>query len=589
MAVMAEQAKQRTPGFILVRRLVKNYLRPYFRMLTLALGFMLLASGMTAVFAGLMEPVMDKVFVAGQKHLILPLGLSVFVCFIITGTATYLHTILMNKIGQGVVSDIQKDLFAKFMLLDLAFFQRHPSGQLLSRVVNDVAMMRSSVADSLTGIGRSLITLICLIAVMFYQDWKLTLICLTVFPVAGGVLTYVGKRLRKISGNIQQEIALLSSHLSQIFQGIRQVKVFGMEAHENRRAGEAIDRVRRLMIKAVRVGTISVPVNEILVGMAIFAMIIYGGYQIADGNTTVGSLISFITAFGLAFEPMRRLAKLNNTLQMGLGCADRVFEMMDQNPDIIDRAGAIALPHTPPEIRFENVSFAYQDSDGAALNHISLTIPSGKMTALVGPSGGGKSTIMNLIPRFYDVTGGVISIGGTDIRDLTLQSLRGAIAMVSQDITIFDDSARANIAYGRAGASDADIIAAARATEADGFIAAMPEGYDTRLGEDGTRLSGGQRQRLAIARAILRDAPILLLDEATSALDNEAEQAIQRSFSALQKGRTTLVIAHRLSTVQNADQIIVLDRGQIVEQGRHEDLLSRNGLYARMYQAGLKE
>lgn len=587
--MMADRVKSHTPDFILVRRLVKNYLRPYFRMLGLALAFMLLASAMTAVFAGLMEPVMDKVFVAGQKHLILPLGVSVFVCFVITGTATYIHTILMNKIGQGIVSDIQKDLFSKFMLLDLAFFQQNPSGQLLSRVVNDVSMMRASVSDSLTGIGRSLITLFCLIGVMFYQDWKLTLICLAVFPMAGGVLTYVGKRLRKISGNIQQEVALLSSHLSQIFQGIRQVKAFGMEAHENIRAGDAINRVRKLMLKAVRVGTITVPVNEILVGLAIFAMIVYGGHQIADGRTTVGSLISFITAFGLAYEPMRRLAKLNNTLQMGMGCAERVFDMMDQEPAIVNHPDAKILPHTPPEIRFENVSFAYRGSEGAALNGIMLSVPAGKVTALVGPSGGGKSTIMNLIPRFYDVTDGVITIGGMDVRDLTLESLRGAIAMVSQDITIFDDTARANIAYGREGASEEEIIAAARAAEADGFIMAMPEGYETRLGEDGTRLSGGQRQRLAIARAILRDAPLLLLDEATSALDNEAEQAIQRSFATLQKGRTTLVIAHRLSTVRNADQIIVLDRGRVVEQGRHDDLLSRSGLYARMYQAGLKE
>ncbi len=588
---MADQATaSRTPGFILVRRLVRNYLRPYFRMLGLALFFMLLASAMTALFAGLMEPVMDKVFVAGQKGLILPLGLSVFFCFIITGIATYLHTVIMNKIGQGIVSDIQKDLFARFMLLDLAFFQRHPSGQLLSRVVNDVSMMRSSVADSLTGIGRSLITLVFLIGVMFYQDWKLTLICLAVFPLAGGVLAYVGKRLRKISGNIQQEIALLSSHLSQIFQGIRQVKAFGMETHEKLRAADAINRVRKLMIKAVRVGTISVPVNEILVGLAIFAMIVYGGYQIADGKTTVGSLISFITAFGLAFEPMRRLAKLNNTLQMGLGCADRVFDMMDREPEIVNRAQARALPpDIAPDIRFDNVSFVYQDSDGAALRNISFSVPAGKVTALVGPSGGGKSTIMNLIPRFYDVTDGAITVGGADIRDLTLESLRGAMAMVSQDITIFDDTARANIAYGREGASEEDIIAAARAAEADGFIMGMPDGYDTQLGEDGTRLSGGQRQRLAIARAILRNAPILLLDEATSALDNEAEQAIRQSLSALQKGRTTLVIAHRLSTVQSADQIIVLDRGQIVEQGTHEELINRNGLYARMYQAGLKE
>lgn len=555
----------------------------------LAMAFMLMASAMTAVFAGLMEPVMDRVLVAGNRSMIFPLAFGILFCFVTTGICTYLHTIMMNKIGQGIVSDIQKDLFSRFMRLDLAFFQNHPSGQLLSRVVNDVAMMRSSVADSLTGIGRSFISLIFLVGVMFYQDWVLTLIALTVFPIAGGFLTHVGRRLRKLSGNIQQEIAFLSDHLSQIFQGIRQVKAYGMEAHENSRAYDAIDRVRRLMIKAVRVGTMSVPVNEILVGLAIFAIIVYGGFQIADGNTTVGSLISFITAFALAFEPIRRLAKLNNTLQMGLGCADRVFEMMDLEPSIRNNPGAVALKTAQPQILFEHVSFRYLNAETEALNKVSLTIPAGKVTALVGPSGGGKSTIMNLIPRFYDVADGRITIDGLDLRSLTLESLRLHIAMVSQDITIFDDTARANIAYGREGASEEDIIAAARAAEADGFISAMPDGYDTRLGENGVMLSGGQRQRIAIARAILRNAPILLLDEATSALDNESEQAIQKSFAELRKGRTTLVIAHRLSTVQNADQIIVLDRGQVAEQGTHEELIARQGLYARMYQAGLKE
>ncbi|MGZ9108698.1 MAG: ABC transporter ATP-binding protein, partial [Micavibrio sp.] len=306
-------------------------------------------------------------------------------------------------------------------------------------------------------------------------------------------------------------------------------------------------------------------------------------------NTTVGSLISFITAFSLAYEPIKRLAKLNNTLQMGLGAADRVFSMMDLTPAITSKPDAKTLQGAMPDIHFRDVAFAYQDADGQALHYVTFDIPAGKVTALVGPSGGGKSTIMNLIPRFYDVTAGRILVDQTDIRDLTLESLRGHIALVSQDITIFDDDARANIAYGRAGATEEEIVAAARAAEADGFIRAMPQGYDTKLGENGVKLSGGQRQRIAIARAILRDAPILLLDEATSALDTESEQAIQKSFAKLQQGRTTLVIAHRLSTVQNADQIIVLDRGKIVEQGRHEELIEKQGLYARMYQAGLKE
>ncbi len=579
-----------TPTLKLIKRLVGVYLRPYFRMLSAAMAFMLFGAAMTAGFAVLMEPVMDKVLVGKNASLILPFGLAIALCFTLSGLATYAHTVLMNKLGQNIVSDIQRDLFARFMILDLAFFHKNPSGQLLSRVVNDVSVMRNAVADSLTGIGRSLLTLILLVGVMFYQDARLAVIAFTVFPIAAFCVAYLGRRLRRLSGNIQDEIASLSDQLSQTFNGIRQVKAYGMEEYENKRAGTAINNVRRLILKAVRLGTLSTPINEALVGLALCGMIVYGGFQIMAGNATVGSLISFITAFSLAYEPIKRLAKLNNTLQMGLGAADRVFAMMDTMPSITNKLDARSLDEgSTPEIRLNNVTFSYDGADRPALDGVTLVAPAGKVTALVGPSGGGKSTIMNLIPRFYDVALGNVLVNGADIRDLTLESLRANIALVSQDITIFDDTARANIAYGRADATEEEIIAAACAAEADLFIRAMPQGYDTRLGENGVNLSGGQRQRISIARAILRDAPILLLDEATSALDTESEQAIQKSFARLQEGRTTLVIAHRLSTVQNADQIIVLDRGQIVEQGRHDDLIAKQGLYARMYQAGLRE
>lgn len=584
-----KSAVPHTPTLKLVKRLVGVYLRPYFRMLGAAMAFMLFGAAMTAGFAALMEPVMDKVLVGKNSSLILPFGLAIALCFTLSGLATYAHTVLMNKLGQNIVSDIQRDLFARFMILDLAFFHANPSGQLLSRVVNDVSVMRNAVADSLTGIGRSLLTLFFLVGVMFYQDAKLAVIAFTVFPIAAFCVAYLGRRLRRLSGNIQDEIASLSDQLSQTFHGIRQVKAYGMEEYENKRAGIAINNVRRLILKAVRLGTLSTPINEALVGLALCGMIVYGGYQIVAGNATVGSLISFITAFSLAYEPIKRLAKLNNTLQMGLGAADRVFAMMDTMPNITNKLDARSLDAGTPEIRLNNVTFSYEGAERPALNGVSLVAPAGKVTALVGPSGGGKSTIMNLIPRFYDVDLGNVLVNGADIRDLTLESLRGNIALVSQDITIFDDTARANIAYGRADATEEEIIAAACAAEADLFIRAMPQGYDTRLGENGVNLSGGQRQRISIARAILRDAPILLLDEATSALDTESEQAIQKSFAKLQEGRTTLVIAHRLSTVQNADQIIVLDRGQIAEQGRHDDLIAKQGLYARMYQAGLRE
>lgn len=579
---------ERASTFSLVKRLVSAYLRPYFGTLGLAVLFMVIGAAMASAFALLMEPVMDRVLVGGQTGLIVPLGVAIMLSFVINGAATYAHTVLMARVGLHVVADIQRDLFARFMDFDLAFFHKNHSGVLLSRIVNDVNVMRSAVSDSLTGMGKSLLTLIFLVGVMFYQDWKLALIACTVFPMAAAFVAWLGRRLRKISGNIQNEVADLSSLLSQTFQAMRQVKAFGMEAHESARAETAIMRLCRLAKKSIRVGTLSTPMNETLIGAALCGMIIYGGYQIVGGQTSVGSLMSFITAFSLAYEPIRKLAKLNNSLQIGLGAADRVFELMDQQPTILDPVSAQALGVALPDICFDHVSFAYDGADGPALEGVTFTAPAGKVTALVGPSGGGKSTIMNLIPRFYDVASGTVSVGGVDVRDAGMADLRAHIALVSQDITIFDDTVRANIGYGRAGANEDEIIAAARAAEADGFIRALPDGYDTRLGEHGVKLSGGQRQRIAIARAILRNAPILLLDEATSALDNESEQAIQRTLAALQAGRTTLVIAHRLSTVQQADCILVLDRGRVVESGRHDDLLARGGLYARMYQANLQ-
>jgi subfamily B ATP-binding cassette protein MsbA len=573
----------------LMKRLIRTYLKPHLGTLLLALCFMIIAATMTAAFATIIEPVMDQVLIAGNTNKIWGLGLGIFIIFFVRGVASYMDTILMNKIGQEIVAAIQKDMFSHFMNLDLKFFHKNPSGQLISRVVNDVDVLRNAVTSCLTGIGKSVITLILLIAVMFYQDWVLAIAAFTIFPFAAAFVAWIGRRLRKMSGDIQAGQANLSDRLSQIFQGIRLVKAYGMEDHEREAAGKFIQRVRSLIMKSVRIANLSTPVNETLVGLVVLGIIVYGGYQVAAGESTAGELLSFITAFTMAYEPMKKLARLNNSLQMGMGAAERIFDMLDTSADVQDTYDARQVRLQQPEIVFRDVSYQYEDDDKKALNNVSIVIPPGQVTALVGRSGSGKTTIMNLIPRFFDVTAGEIFIDGMSISDIALNSLRKNIALVSQDITIFDDTVWANIGYGKEGAFQDEIIKAAIAAEADEFIRELPHGYDTRLGEDGVSLSGGQRQRISIARAILRDAPILLLDEATSALDNEAERAIQQTLYELQQGRTTLVIAHRLSTVQNADQIIVLEEGHVVEQGRHDELISRDGVYSRMYNAGLHD
>jgi len=573
----------------LMKRLVKNYLIRYKGQIGLALVFMTMAAAMTAAVAQLMQPILDDVLNGKQTSLILPVGLAVLGVFIVRGLSTYAHTIIMNKVGQSIVADIQKDLFSHFMDLDLGFFHANPSGQLISRVINDVNVMRIAVSDTLTGFGKSILTLIFLTIVMFYQDWKLSIAAFTIFPFAAFFVATIGQRLRKVSSSIQKELGSLSDRLSQIFQGIRQVQAYGMEDFERQRSGKAIDSVKRLNIKSVRIGNLSTPVNEILVGFVFFGIIVYGGYEAAEGRMTAGQLGAFLAAFTLAYEPMKKLARLNNTMQTGLGSAERVFEMIDLPPAVKNAPDAVVLSENRPVIYFKDVNFQYEETDLRALEKINFSILPGKTTALVGPSGGGKSTVMNLIPRFYDVQSGNVEINGLDVRTLTVESLRSHIALVSQDITMFDDTIAANIAYGRKGANEENIIKVSKAAAAHDFIESFPEGYETRVGEGGVKLSGGQRQRISIARAILRDAPILLLDEATSALDNESEKLVQGALEKLQKGRTTLVIAHRLSTVQNADQILVLDKGQIVEQGQHKELMDMKGLYAKMYQTGLKD
>jgi subfamily B ATP-binding cassette protein MsbA len=572
----------------LVGRLARDFMRPHARHIILAFLLMGLAAGSTAGRAWLMQPVLDRIFVAREGSLLLVIAGGALALALVKGLADYGEAVLMTRVGQRVIADVQITLFARLMRADLAYFHANPTGTLISRFTSDAALLRGAAANVLAGIGKDAVTVVFLVGVMFYQDWLLALVSLFVFPLAIHPIVGIGRRIRRVTANTQAEIGQFTTLLNQTFQGARHVKAYGMEQYEERRAAGLIERLFALIDRGARTRSRASPMMETLGGTAIAIVILYGGHQVISGARTPGALFSFITALLLAYQPLKSLANLNASLQEGLAAAQRIFEVIDVEPTIRDRPGARPLRISGGEIRFDNVSFGYVPG-AVAIDGISLTIPAGRTVALVGPSGAGKSTILNLIPRFFDVGTGSIAIDGQDVRLVTLASLRGAIALVAQEVSLFDDTVRANIAYGRFGASMQEIEVAAQAAAADAFIRELPQGYDTLVGEHGIRLSGGQRQRIAIARAMLKNAPILLLDEATSALDSESERQVQTALRTLIRGRTTLVIAHRMSTVHLADLIYVIDRGVVVESGLHQELLSRNGLYARLYAMQLSE
>lgn len=566
-----------------MKRLWSYYILPYKGKILLSLFFMALSAATTAGLAKLMEPIIDDVFKSENVAALKIVSIAVFLLFVIKGIASYGESITMNYVGQRIIANLQIDLINKLLTCDLSFFHHTPSGVLISRCTHDVSLMRSVVSNTLTSFGKDLLTVIFLVSVMFYQDWLLSCIAFFVFPLAILPIVKIGRRMRKVSTNTQKENSFFMTLLNQIFQGARLVKSYAMEYYETKRAKEVIELLLSLIIKANRIKSIASPLMETLGGMAIVVVISYGGLQVIEGQNTAGAFFSFIAALLMAYEPMKRLANLNATLQEGLAATVRVFNILDQKPLIQNKPKAESIVIKKGTITFQDVSFSYI-SGKPVLENISFTIPAGKTIALVGQSGSGKSTLLNLIPRFYDVSQGIISIDGKSITDVTISSLRQNIGLVSQEITLFDDTVRANILYGRMDATEEEVIAAAKAAAAHEFIKKLPQGYDTPIGELGVRLSGGQRQRLAIARAMLKNAPILLLDEATSSLDTQSERQVQKALENLMKGRTCLVVAHRLSTIQNADVIYVMDQGAIVEQGSHQELLEQNGLYKALCQ-----
>ncbi len=566
----------------LVRRLTREYVRPHLWRIAAAILCMAIVAACTATFTQLIKPIVDQIFIDKNEAMLWPIAAGALAVFAAKGFASYGQGVLMSYVGHKIVAEIQERLYNRLIGADLSFFNRTSSGDLIARFVNDVNLLRNAVSKTLVGFGKDTLTALALVGVMFYEDWLLTLIAFLAFPTAILPIVRIGRRMRKVSGRTQVGVGHLTTLLDEGFQGIRYVKAYAMEAYEKSRAHMAIDAVFHLNYKAERTRNTLHPIMEILGGVAVVAVIVYGGYQVITEGKQPGSFFAFIMALLMAYEPMKRLARLNASLQEGLAAAARLFTLLDMEPEIKDAPDAKPLKITGGAIRFSHVDFSY-DSKSATLHDVTIEAPPGKTVAFVGPSGAGKSTVINLIPRFYDIAAGAVTIDGQDVRGVTLDSLRQSIALVSQEILLFDDTVRANIAYGRPGASEAEIAAAATAAGAAGFIAELPQGYETPVGPKGGRLSGGQRQRLAIARAMLKNAPILLLDEATSSLDSKTERQVQSALRDLMQGRTTLVIAHRLSTVVDADIIYVMDSGRVVESGSHAELLARGGTYARLH------
>jgi subfamily B ATP-binding cassette protein MsbA len=566
-----------------MRRLARESIRPYWRWIVLAFVFMALVAATTGLSAYLMKPVVNEIFVERNAAMLIPIAAAILGTFALKGFANYGQSVTMSYVGQRIITDMQHRLYAHITSLELGYFHATPIGSLISRFTIDIGMMRAAVSTAITGFGKDALSVVALVTVMFIQDWILALIAFVVFPIAVVPIARIGQRIRKVTANTQEEIGQFATILEQTFQGARVVKAYRMEEYEEGRVKAIAERVFALIMRATRIRSIASPIMETLGGVAVVLVILYGGFRVIEDALDPGSFFSFIMALLVAYEPVKRLANLNTALQEGLASADRVFALLDREPVVQERANPKTLAVTGGKIEFRDVAFSYENTDQQALDGLTLNVPAGKMAALVGPSGAGKSTILNLIPRFYDVARGAVLIDGHDVRDLSFESLRGAIGLVSQEIILFDDTVRANIAYGKQGASESEIVAAAKAAAAHDFIMDLPDGYDTEVGERGVRISGGQRQRLAIARAMLKNAPILLLDEATSSLDTESERQVQAALDRLTENRTTLVIAHRLSTVMNADVIHVIERGRVAESGNHAQLIARDGLYARLY------
>jgi len=571
-------------GFVLKdrhRRLIAMVKANWIR-LVLSMGCMLIMAGATSATAFLVKPVIDGIFLRKDMAMLKLLPLAVIAVYFVNGLSRYGEEYLMNHVGESIIRELRDKLYERIQGLPIAFFQEEKTGTLMSRITNDVHIIKTMVSSAVTSSLKDSFTIVGLTFVIFYRDWKLALIAMVVLPFAYFPIVELGRRTRKVSKGYQEAMAEMTSFLHETFAGNKIVKAFGAEAFEKSRFFKKTRRLFKLEMKTIKYRALTSPIMESLGGIGAALVIWYGGYKVIVGSSTPGTFFSFLAAVILLYGPVKKLAKINTQVQRGLAASDRVFDILEMESDIKETENPVTIPDGNHRVVFKEVSFKYQDD--LVLTKINLAAQEGEIIALVGMSGGGKTTLVNLIPRFYDVTSGSVAVDDMDIRDASIASLRRQIAIVTQEPILFNDTIRNNIAYGCTDASDECVQNAAKSAYAYDFIQGFPNGFETIIGELGGRLSGGEKQRLCIARALLKDAPILILDEATSSLDSEAESTVQKALENLMQGRTTFVIAHRLSTISYAHRIVVIVDGRIVEEGDQETLLSLKGEFYKLHQ-----
>ncbi len=563
------------------RRLLALIKDNWFR-LFLAMACMMVIALATSATAFLVKPALDDIFFNKDIKMLKLIPIVVIIIYLLRGLGMYGQTYLMNYVGESVIRRLRNSLYDHIQDLPISFFHKEKTGTLMSRVTNDVGVIKSMVSTAVTGALKDAFTIVGLTIVIFYRDWKMALFAFIVLPIAFIPVVEFGRRVRKVSTGCQEAIADLSSFLHETFAGNKIVKAFGMEPYEKKRFHEKALNLFKLEMKAVIASSLSSPIMEFLGGLGIAFIIWYGGSKVISGTSTPGTFFSFMAAVLMLYDPVKKLSGLNNAIQQGLAASDRVFDIIDRKSEITEDNNPVEIQSKPHRVTFHNVFFKYDEE--MVLKNISLDVKAGEILALVGMSGGGKTSLVNLIPRFYDVTKGAILVDGVDIRKASISSLRKQIAIVTQEPILFNDTLRNNIAYGNQNASQEEIERAVKAAYAYDFIHSFPDKYDTIIGELGARLSGGEKQRICIARALLKDAPILILDEATSSLDTESETLVQKALENLMKDRTTFVIAHRLSTIDYAHRIVVIVNGRIVEEGKQEELIASRGEFYKLYQ-----